>query len=270
MIYITELGSDNYIVVLDQLSTSSHIMEPISRSVLRAVRSRPLRSGIRTATQSISSHPPFPSRNDANPPRPPSAAMPMPFVTETVGGGYHTYDIFSRLLRERVICLNGEIDEATSASIVAQLLVCEGDDPSKNINLYINSPGGSVTAGLAIYDTMQYIRAPVTTICLGQAASMGSLLLCGGSKGSRFCLPHARIMVHQVSGGYQGQASDITIHAKEILRVRDQLNKIYKKHLTKDHSIEDIEKIMERDFFMGAEEALEWGIIDKVLQPRSS
>jgi ATP-dependent Clp protease protease subunit len=165
--------------------------------------------------------------------------------------------------------INGEIDETTSASIVAQLLVCEAEDHAKNINLYINSPGGSVTAGLAIYDTMQYIKSPVTTICLGQAASMGSLLLCGGKKGSRFCLPHSRIMVHQVSGGYSGQASDIAIHAKEILRVREQLNRIYKKHLTKDHSLEEIEKVMERDFFMGVEEALEWGIIDKVLGQRA-
>lgn len=155
-----------------------------------------------------------------------------------------------------------------SASIVAQLLWLEGDNPDKNINLYINSPGGSVTAGLAIYDTMQYIRAPITTICLGQAASMGSLLLCGGSAGSRFCLPHSRIMVHQVSGGYSGQASDIAIHAKEILRVRGQLNEIYKRHLTKDHSLEEIERVMERDFFMGAQEALEWGIVDKVFEPR--
>lgn len=185
------------------------------------------------------------------------------------GGGYHTQDIFSRLLKERIVCLNGEVEETTSASIVAQLLFLEADNRDKNINLYINSPGGSVTAGLAIYDTMQYIQSPVTTICLGQAASMGSLLLCGGSPGQRFCLPHSRIMVHQVSGGYSGQASDIAIHAKEILRVREQLNKIYKTHLTKEHSLEEIEKVMERDFFMGAEEALEWGIIDKVLGSRA-
>ena len=123
-----------------------------------------------------------------------------------------------------------------------------------------------MTAGLAIYDTIQYIRAPVTTICLGQAASMGSLLLCGGRKGQRYCLPHSRIMVHQVSGGFSGQASDIAIHAKEILRVRGQLNRIYQKHLTKEHSLEEIERVMERDFFMGAEEALEWGIVDQVLR----
>ena len=137
------------------------------------------------------------------------------------------------------------------------------------INLYINSPGGSVTAGLAIYDTMQYIQSPVTTICLGQAASMGSLLLCGGAAGQRYCLPHSRIMVHQVSGGYHGQASDIAIHAKEILRVREQLNMIYKRHLTVERSLEEIAKVMERDFFMGAEEARDWGIVDKVLDRRS-
>lgn len=184
------------------------------------------------------------------------------------GGITHTQDIFSRLLKERIICLNGEVEETTSASIVAQLLFLEGDNPQKEISLYINSPGGSVTAGLAIYDAMQYIQSPVTTICLGQAASMGSLLLCGGSKGKRYCLPHSRIMVHQVSGGFHGQASDIAIHAKEILRVRQQLNKIYQRHLTKNHSLEEIEKVMERDFFMGAEEALEWGIVDQVLDRR--
>lgn len=172
------------------------------------------------------------------------------------------------MLKERIICLNGEVEETLSASIVAQLLFLEADNPQKNINLYINSPGGSVTAGLAIYDTIQYIRSPVTTICLGQAASMGSLLLCGGSAGQRYCLPHSRIMVHQVSGGFHGQASDIAIHAKEILRVREQLNKIYQVHLTKKRSLEEIEKVMERDFFMGAEEALEWGIVDQVLEKR--
>lgn len=179
-------------------------------------------------------------------------------------------DIFSRLLKERIISLNGEVEETSSASIVAQLLFLEAENPSKPISLYINSPGGSVTAGLAIYDTIQYIRSPVSTICIGQAASMGSLLLCGGAKGQRYCLPHSRIMVHQVSGGYHGQASDIAIHAKEILRVREQLNLIYKNHLTKEHSLEEIEKVMERDTFMSAEEALEWGIIDKVLDRRGT
>ncbi|KAK0896401.1 hypothetical protein LTR91_020008 [Friedmanniomyces endolithicus] len=198
----------------------------------------------------------------------------MPFVTETVAGGWHTSDIFSRLLKERIICLNGEVDETTSASIVAQLLFLEAENPQKPINLYINSPGGSVTAGLAIYDTMQYISSPVSTICLGQAASMGSLLLCGGAKGTRYCLPHSRIMVHQVSGGYHGQASDIAIHAKEILRVREQLNKIYQLHLTPKEGpgrkqLEEIERVMERDFFMSADEARDWGIVDKVLDRRT-
>ncbi|MCJ1251809.1 hypothetical protein MMC30_009047 [Trapelia coarctata] len=201
----------------------------------------------------------------------PRGWTPTPFVTETVGGGWHTYDIFSRLLKERIICLNGTVDETVSASIVAQLLFLEADSPSKPISLYINSPGGSVTAGLAIYDTMTYIASPVTTICVGQAASMGSLLLCGGAKGKRYALPHSSIMVHQPSGGYFGQASDIAIHAKEILRVREQLNGIYKRHLTpksQEWTLEGIEKMMERDRFMGAEEALEIGIVDEILEKR--
>lgn len=162
------------------------------------------------------------------------------------------------------------MDESSSASIVAQLLFLEAENPEKSISLYINSPGGSVTAGLAIYDTMTYIRSPVTTICVGQAASMGSLLLCGGAASQRFCLPHSSIMVHQPSGGYFGQASDIAIHAKEILRVRHQLNQIYQRHLTKSHTIEEIEKLMERDYFMGAKEALELGLVDKILEKRES
>jgi ATP-dependent Clp protease, protease subunit len=172
------------------------------------------------------------------------------------------------LLKERIVCLNGTVDEATSANIVAQLLFLEADNPEKPISLYINSPGGSVTAGLAIYDTMTYIRCPVTTICLGQAASMGSLLLCGGAAGSRFCLPHSSVMIHQPSGGYSGQASDIAIHAKEILRVRHKLNKIYQHHLTKERSLDEIEKLMERDYFMDAQEALEFGIVDRILEKR--
>lgn len=171
---------------------------------------------------------------------------------------------------ERIICLNGPVDSSISASIVAQLLFLEADAPEKPISLYINTPGGSVTAGLAIYDTMTYITSPVTTTCVGQAASMGSLLLCGGAPGKRFCLPHSSIMVHQPSGGFQGQASDIAIHAKEILRVREQLNSIYLRHLTKPHSLEDIENMMERDRFMGAEEALEVGLIDQILDKRNA
>ncbi|KAL1633399.1 hypothetical protein SLS58_011123 [Diplodia intermedia] len=185
----------------------------------------------------------------------PRGWTPTPFVTETV---------------ERIVCLNGEVNEIASASIVAQLLFLEADNPEKPINLYINSPGGSVTAGLAIYDTMTYIRSPVTTICVGQAASMGSLLLCGGAPGHRFCLPHSSIMIHQPSGGYFGQASDIAIHAKEILRIRTQLNKIYQTHLTKSHTLEQIEKLMERDYFMSAEEAKELGLVDKILDKRDN
>ncbi|KAH0607633.1 uncharacterized protein H6S33_002667 [Morchella sextelata] len=193
---------------------------------------------------------------------------PTPFVHESVGGGWHSYDIFSRLLKERIITLNGPVHDGLSSVIVAQLLFLEAENPEKPINLYINSPGGSVTAGLAIYDTMNYIQAPVSTICIGQAASMGSLLLAGGAKGRRYCLPHSSVMVHQPSGGYAGQATDIAIHAKEILRVRERLNMIYQKHLTKPHTLEEIEKIMERDLFMGAEEAKEMGIIDEILVAR--
>ncbi|KAI9657576.1 MAG: hypothetical protein M1829_006884 [Trizodia sp. TS-e1964] len=181
------------------------------------------------------------------------AWTPTPFVTETI---------------ERIVCLNGQVDESTSASIVAQLLFLEAENPEKPIQLYINSPGGSVTAGLAIYDTLTYIQSPVATICIGQAASMGSLLLCGGEAGKRYCLPHSSIMVHQPSGGYFGQASDIAIHATEILRVRKQLNQIYQKHLTKPHSLEAVEKMMERDYFMGAKEALELGLVDQILDQR--
>ncbi|KAL8766112.1 MAG: hypothetical protein Q9209_007010 [Squamulea sp. 1 TL-2023] len=200
---------------------------------------------------------------------PSKAWVPTPYVTEVIGGGWRQHDIFSRLLMERIVCLNGPVDESVSASIVAQLLFLEADAPEKPINLYINTPGGSVTAGLAIYDTMTYISSPVTTTCVGQAASMGSLLLCGGAPKKRFCLPHSSIMVHQPSGGYFGQASDIAIHAKEILRVREQLNGIYMRHLTKPHSLEEIERMMERDKFMGAEEALDFGIVDEILTRRN-
>ncbi|KAH0562151.1 hypothetical protein GP486_003154 [Trichoglossum hirsutum] len=177
-------------------------------------------------------------------------------------------DIFSRLLKERIVCLNGKVDEDVAASVVAQLLFLEADNPEKPIHLYINSPGGSVTAGLAVYDTMTYIQSPVSTICVGQAASMGSLLLCGGQQGKRYCLPHSSIMVHQPSGGYFGQASDIAIHAKEILRIKAQVNEIYRRHLSKPHTIGEIERMMERDYFMGAEEALSLGIVDEVLRRR--
>ncbi|KAH7137985.1 Clp protease-domain-containing protein [Dendryphion nanum] len=194
---------------------------------------------------------------------------PTPFVTETLaGGGWATYDIYSRLLKERIICLNGEVDSPTSASIVAQLLFLEADSPEKPISLYINSPGGSVTAGLAIYDTMTYIRSPVHTICMGMAASMGALLLCGGAKGNRFCLPHSSVMIHQPSGGYSGTAADVAIHAKEILRTREKLNRIFQKHLSREKTLGEIEGYMERDYYMDAGEALEFGIVDRILERR--
>ncbi|TQS35816.1 hypothetical protein Golomagni_03750 [Golovinomyces magnicellulatus] len=191
----------------------------------------------------------------------PQSWIPTPMITETIAGGWRTSDIFSKLLSERIICLNGEVDNNLSAAVVAQLLYLESDSPNKAITLYINSPGGSVTAGLAIYDTMNYIKSPVSTVCVGQAASMGSLLLVGGQKGKRFCLPNGSVMIHQPSGGYFGQASDISIHAQEILR-------IFRKHLTKEHSREQIEKLMDRDRFFTAEEALEMGIVDGILVKR--
>ncbi|KAK9760159.1 hypothetical protein K7432_016114 [Basidiobolus ranarum] len=190
----------------------------------------------------------------------------VPIVVEQSARGERSYDIFSRLLKERIICLNGPVHDGTASLVVAQLLFLEAENPEKNISLYINSPGGSVTAGLAIYDTMQYIKSPVSTLCNGQACSMGSLLLTAGAPGKRFALPHSSIMIHQPSGGASGQASDIAIHAREILRTRERLNKIYNKHTGQD--IQVIEKAMERDNFMTAEEALAFGLIDKILQKR--
>ncbi|KAI9786092.1 MAG: hypothetical protein M1816_008121 [Peltula sp. TS41687] len=232
-------------------TTSSYRMARIASPIATTRRLRPSRT-FTTFTPKI----------------PPESYIPTPYVTETVGGGWHTYDIFSRLLKERIVCLNGEVNEAVSASIVAQLLFLEADNPEKPIHLYINSPGGSVTAGLAVYDTMTYIQCAVSTICMGQAASMGSLLLAGGEPGKRYCLPHSSIMVHQPTGGFYGQASDIAIHAREILRIRKQLNEIYKRHLTKPHSIEQVERIMERDHFMSAHEAVQLGIVDQILTRR--
>ena len=195
---------------------------------------------------------------------------PSAVVQEQIGGIAHTQDLFSRLLKERIICLNGEVDDVMSNVVVASLLFLESENPEKPIQLYINSPGGSVTAGLAIYDTMQYIQSDVSTICMGKAASMGSLLLAGGAPGRRFALPHSSIMVHQPSGGYAGQATDIAIHAKEILRVREQLNKIYQTHLTgkKQMSLDEIGKMMERDYFLSVDEALEMGLIDEIMDRR--
>ncbi|SMP13361.1 ATP-dependent Clp protease, protease subunit [Desulfurobacterium pacificum] len=190
----------------------------------------------------------------------------VPIVIEQTGRGERAYDIYSRLLKDRIIMLGTPIDDHIANLIVAQLLFLEAEDPEKDIYLYINSPGGVVTAGLAIYDTMQYIKPDVVTICMGQAASMGAVLLAAGAKGKRFALPHARIMIHQPLGGFQGQAKDIEIHAKEILRLKKMLNEILSKHT--GQSLRKIEKDTDRDFFMSAEEAKEYGIIDKVLTKR--
>ncbi|KAI8986964.1 protease subunit of ATP-dependent Clp protease [Pilobolus umbonatus] len=201
----------------------------------------------------------------------PSAQSLIPIVVEQTGRGERAYDIFSRLLKERIICLNGQINDSMASVIVAQLLFLESENPEKQISLYINSPGGSVTAGLAIYDTvnkMQYIQSPVSTLCNGQACSMASLLLAAGEQGKRYALPNASVMIHQPSGGAAGQASDIAIHAREILRVRERLNRIYQKH-TGIREMETIEKMVERDYFMTAEEALNFGLIDKVFEKRA-
>ena len=190
----------------------------------------------------------------------------IPMVVEQTNRGERSYDIFSRLLKERIIFLTGAVDDMVSSLICAQLLFLESENPTKDIFFYINSPGGAVSSGLAIYDTMQYIKPDVSTVCIGQAASMGSLLLTAGKKNKRFCLPHARIMTHQPSGGVQGQATDIEIHAKEILNLRKKLNNIYVKHT--GQSLSFVEKIMERDNFMSAEEAKKIGLIDKVVTER--
>src|SRR5690554_597883 len=190
----------------------------------------------------------------------------IPNVVEQTHRGERGWDIFSRLLKDRIIFLGTQVNDQIANSIIAQLLFLESDDPEKEISLYINSPGGSVTAGLAIYDTMQYVKAPVTTICLGQAASMGALLLAAGEPGKRFSLPNSRIMIHQPMGGVQGQAADIDIHAKEILCLRDRLNRILAKHT--GQKLEKIEKDTDRNFFMNVEEAQNYGIIDEVLLNR--
>ncbi|MDC3091586.1 ATP-dependent Clp endopeptidase proteolytic subunit ClpP [Rickettsiales bacterium] len=190
----------------------------------------------------------------------------IPMVVEQTNRGERSYDIFSRLLKERIIFLTGQVDDMVASLISAQLLFLESENPTKDISFYINSPGGAVTSGLAIYDTMQYIKPDVSTVCIGQAASMGSLLLTAGQKNKRFCLPHSRIMTHQPSGGVQGQATDIEIHAKEILDIRKRLNDIYVKHT--GQSLQNIEKIMERDTFLSSDEAKKIGLIDKVVTER--
>lgn len=190
----------------------------------------------------------------------------VPMVVETTNRGERAYDIYSRLLKERIIFLTGAVDDHVASLVAAQFLFLESENPTKDISFYINSPGGVVTAGLAIYDTMQYIRPEVSTVCIGMAASMGSLLLTAGAKGKRFALPNSRIMIHQPSGGTQGQATDIEIQAKEILRLRDRLNRIYEHHT--GQALSDIEHAVERDRYMSPEEAKEFGIIDEVVVSR--
>jgi ATP-dependent Clp protease protease subunit len=191
----------------------------------------------------------------------------VPMVIEQTPRGERSYDIYSRLLKERVIFIVGQIEDHMANLVVAQLLFLESENPDKDISIYINSPGGSVTAGLAIYDTMQFIKPDISTLCIGQAASMGAVLLAAGTKGKRYSLPHSRVMIHQPLGGYQGQASDIDIHAKEILKIREQLNQLLANHTSQ--TIETINKDTERDNFMGAETAAEYGLIDEVLSTRS-
>ncbi|HKO31823.1 MAG TPA: ATP-dependent Clp endopeptidase proteolytic subunit ClpP [Nitrospiraceae bacterium] len=189
--------------------------------------------------------------------------MLVPIVIETTNRGERAYDIYSRLLKDRIIFIGAPIDDIFANLIIAQLLFLEAEDPEKDINLYVNSPGGSVTAGLGIYDTMQYVKPPINTICLGQAASMGAFLLTAGTKGKRFALPNARVMIHQPMGGFQGQATEIDIHAREILKIRERLNEIMAKHT--GQPLERISQDTERDFFMSAEEAKRYGLIDEVI-----
>ncbi len=191
----------------------------------------------------------------------------IPMVVEQSGRGERAYDIYSRLLKERIIFLVGPVDDITANVIVAQLLFLEAENPDKDISLYINSPGGSVTAGMAIYDTIQFIKPDVSTLCIGQAASMGALLLTSGTKGKRFCLPNSRVMIHQPLGGFQGQASDIEIHAKEILFLKDKLNQILANHT--NQTIEKISQDTDRDNFMSAEDSKDYGLVDQVIHNRS-
>ncbi len=188
----------------------------------------------------------------------------IPTVIEKTSYGERAYDIYSRLLKDRIVFLGSEIDDGVANTVIAQMLFLENQDPEKEIKLYINSPGGSVTAGLAIYDTMQYMKPEVSTICIGIAASMASVLLAAGTKGKRFCLPNSEVMIHQIMGGTQGQATDIKIHAEHILKIKDRLNHLLSKHTGKD--LETVEKDSDRDYFMSAEEAVKYGIIDKVIE----
>jgi ATP-dependent Clp protease protease subunit len=191
----------------------------------------------------------------------------VPMVIEATGRGERAYDIYSRMLKERVVFLVGPVEDHMANLVVAQLLFLESENPDKDIHLYINSPGGAVNAGLAIYDTMQFIKPDVSTVCIGQAASMGAVLLAGGTKGKRFCLPHARMMVHQPLGGFQGQATDIEIHAREILRVRERLNQILVKH--SGRTMDQIKDDTDRDYFMDGSEAVNYGLIDAVIEQRT-
>ena len=190
----------------------------------------------------------------------------IPYVIEQTGRGERSYDIYSRLLKDRIVFLGTEVEDGVANSIIAQLLFLESEDPEKDIHLYINSPGGSVTAGLAIYDTMRYIKSPVSTICVGLAASMAAVLLSSGAKGKRLALPNAEMMIHQPSGGTRGQATDIEIHARNILKTRERLNRILAAHTGRD--IEDVARDTERDNFMTAEEALQYGLIDRIIDTR--
>ena len=198
----------------------------------------------------------------------PTALNLVPMVVEQTSRGERAFDIFSRLLKERIIFLNGPVDDGVSALVCAQLLFLESENPKKEIQMYINSPGGMVTAGLAIYDTMQYVKSPVATVCMGLAASMGSFLLAAGEKGHRIALPNARIMVHQPSGGFSGQASDIERHAEDILKMKRRLNEIYAQHT--GQPVEVVEKTLDRDYFMNSEEAKAFGIVDHVYESRDA
>ncbi len=195
--------------------------------------------------------------------QPPAMQYLVPMVIEQTNRGERAYDIYSRLLKDRIVFIGTPIDDGVANLVIAQLLFLESEDPDKDINIYINSPGGIVTAGLAIYDTMQYVKPKISTLCMGQAASMGSLLLCAGAKGKRFALPHSRIMLHQPLGGFQGQAADVEIHAKEILKMREELNQVYVRHT--GQPIEKIRRDTDRDFFLSAEEARAYGLVDEII-----
>ena len=199
---------------------------------------------------------------------PPITDALVPMVVEQTSRGERSYDIYSRLLKERVIFLTGQVEDQMANLVVAQLLFLEAESPDKDIFLYINSPGGSVTAGMSIYDTMQYIKPNVSTVCMGQACSMGAFLLSGGEKGKRFCLPHSRVMIHQPLGGFQGQASDIQIHAKEILLIKQRLNNLLAEHT--GQKLKLIEKDTDRDNFMSAEQAVDYGLVDAILTKRDA